>query len=61
VVEAPERGRANDAVVDLLVETLSVSRGDVRLVAGHAARDKVVELEGLAEDELVRRLSGAAS
>jgi uncharacterized protein YggU (UPF0235/DUF167 family) len=43
------------------VETLSVSRGDVRVVAGHAARDKVVELEGLAEDELVRRLSGAAS
>jgi uncharacterized protein len=60
VAEAPERGRANDAVVDLLAETLSVSRRDVRVVAGHAARDKVVELAGLAEDELVRRLSGAA-
>jgi uncharacterized protein len=57
----PERGRANDAVLDLLAETLSVPRHDVRLVSGHGARDKVIELDGIAEAETLRRLeSGAA-
>ena len=60
VAEAPERGRANEAVVDLLAEALSVSRRDVRIVAGHGGRDKVVELDGIAEHELVQRLSGAS-
>jgi uncharacterized protein YggU (UPF0235/DUF167 family) len=60
VAEAPERGRANEAVLDLLAETLSVPRRDVRVVSGHGARDKVVELDGIAEDETVRRLSGGS-
>jgi uncharacterized protein len=58
---SPERGRANEAVLELLAEKLSVPRGDVRLVAGHTARDKIVELHGIAEDETVRRLSGGPS
>jgi uncharacterized protein len=57
VAAAPERGRANEAVVNLLAETLAVSPRDVRIVAGHTGRDKVVELDGIAEDELARRLS----
>jgi uncharacterized protein len=58
---APERGRANEAVLELLAETLSVPRGDLRVVSGHTARDKIVELHGIAEDETVRRLSGGPS
>lgn len=58
MAEAPERGRANDAVLDLLSESLSLPRRDVELVAGHGGRDKVVEVHGIAEDEAVRRLSG---
>jgi uncharacterized protein len=56
VAAAPEQGRANDAVLDLLAATLSMRRRDVRLVAGHGARDKVVELDGIAEEETLRRL-----
>ena len=61
VSAAPERGRANDAVLDLLAQTLSMPRADVKLVSGHAGRDKVVVLHGIAEDETVRRLSGSPS
>jgi hypothetical protein len=61
VAASPERGRANEAVLDLLAEALSVPRRAVRLVAGHGARDKVVELEGLAEDEMLRRLENGAT
>ena len=60
-VAAPaEAGRANDAVVRLLAETLSVPRSSVTLVSGHGARDKIVELAGIDPGETDRRLSSAA-
>ena len=59
VAEAPERGRANDAVLALLARTLDVPRSSLTLVSGHGARDKVVELDGLDHDEVERRLASA--
>ena len=56
---APERGRANDAVLKLLAERLRVAPGELSLVAGRSGRDKIVELRGLGEDEADRRLEGA--
>ena len=61
VVAAPERGRANDAVVDLLTVALGVSRGDVEIVAGRGGRDKVAALQGLSSTEAARRLDAAAA
>ena len=60
-VAAPgEGGRANEAVVRLLAQTLSLSRDAVTLVSGHGARDKIVELTGLDSTQIERRLSSAA-
>jgi uncharacterized protein YggU (UPF0235/DUF167 family) len=59
VREAPERGRANDALVELLAGTLALPKRDVRLVRGHAARNKLFELTGLTADETERRLAAA--
>ena len=53
---APERGRANKALLRLLADTLGLPKTDVSLVSGHAGRDKVVELRGLSEAEVVSRL-----
>jgi uncharacterized protein (TIGR00251 family) len=60
VAAAPERGRANDAVLKLLAERLRVPPAGLTLVAGRSGRDKVVELRGLGADEANRRLEGAA-
>jgi uncharacterized protein (TIGR00251 family) len=60
VAAPPEGGRANEAVVRLLAETLSVPRHAVTLVSGHGARDKIVELAGLDPAQIERRLSSAA-
>ena len=57
VSAAPERGRANEAVVDLLAERLGVPRRSLTVVSGQSSRDKVVELRGLAADEAERRLA----
>src|SRR5436309_15854293 len=60
VAAPPEGGRANEAVVRLLAETLSVPREAVTLVSGHGGRDKIVELAGLGPPQIERRLSSAA-
>ena len=54
---APERGPANAEVVHLLAGVLGLAPQDVRIVAGHTARDKVVELDRLSLDEVEQRLS----
>jgi uncharacterized protein len=60
VAAPPEGGRANEAVVRLLAETLSLPRDAVTLVSGHTARDKIVQLTGLDSTQIERRLSSAA-
>ena len=60
-VAAPaEAGRANEAVVRLLADTLSLPRDAVTLVSGHGARDKIVQLAGLDPTQVERRLATAA-
>jgi uncharacterized protein len=59
VTAAPERGRANDEVLDLLAETLGLRRPQLRLVSGAGSRDKLVELEGLDSGEAEERLERA--
>jgi uncharacterized protein (TIGR00251 family) len=52
-------GRANEAVLKLLAETVGLSRSSVDLVSGHGAREKIVELTGVGPDEMERRLAAA--
>lgn len=60
-VTAPaEDGRANDAVMRLLADTLALPLASVKLVSGQTSRDKIVELAGVEPEEIERRLSSAA-
>jgi uncharacterized protein YggU (UPF0235/DUF167 family) len=54
-----ERGAANEEVVRLLADRLDLPRRRVVLVAGHGARDKVLELTGITPGEIERRLDEA--
>lgn len=58
VAEPPEDGRANEAVLRLLADTLDVPRASVVLVSGHASRDKIVTLDGLGQAHTERLLAG---
>ena len=55
---APERGRANAELLDLLSERLGVRRAELSIVSGLATKDKVVELRGLSAHEAAHRLEG---
>lgn len=54
-----ERGKANAAVETLLNEALGLSRGGATIVSGSTSPRKVVEIVGLSEAEIRRRLSDA--
>lgn len=60
VAEAPERGRANEAVLRLLADALALPRTALKLVSGHGAREKIVELTGIGPALSERRLAAAA-
>ena len=58
VTAAPEGGKANEAVLRVLRDALGLPRGAVRIVGGATSREKWVELDGIGEAELKRRLEG---
>ncbi len=56
----PEKGRANEAVIRLLASHLGVPRASLSIVRGATSRDKLVEVDGLSEDQL-RTLLGPSA
>jgi len=60
IAAAPERGRANGALRELLAGVLDVHPRDVQVVSGRGSRRKVVEVEGVEEAAAVQRLKAAS-
>ena len=60
VAAAPAGGRANDALTRFLSELLGVPAADVRVVSGGSGREKVVEVDGRAAQEVDALLAAAA-
>jgi uncharacterized protein (TIGR00251 family) len=57
-VTAPaERGKANAAIEAVVAEALGLSKECARIVAGSASPHKILEITGLSEAEVYRRLS----
>ena len=52
----PHEGKANAAMLELLADTLGVSKSRLYLVRGHTSRDKVVAVDGLTRGEVAQRL-----
>ena len=54
----PVEGKANEECVRLLAEVAGVARARVRIVTGLTSRTKVVEIEGITEEEFGRAAGG---
>ena len=50
----PVEGKANEECVRFLAELVGVARARVRIVMGLTSRTKVVEIEGITEEEFGR-------
>ena len=56
---APEKGKANKAIVAVLAKALGLKKGQVRLLGGEASRDKRILLQGLTAEEAAERVNKA--
>ncbi|HEX6939840.1 MAG TPA: DUF167 domain-containing protein [Longimicrobiales bacterium] len=54
----PVEGEANEELVRFLAKLLGVPKSAVRLVSGESGRNKVVEVRGVALDDVARALGG---
>jgi uncharacterized protein (TIGR00251 family) len=52
VSAAPEGGRANAAVCEVLAASLGVAARQVRVVRGHTSPRKIVEIDGLSAEQV---------
>ena len=57
-IKAPAvEGKANAALIEYLSELTDVSRSKIQLKAGEKSRIKLIEIEGLAPDEVRARIT----
>ena len=52
----PEGGKANNELIELMSKKLKVPKSNIRIVKGLTSRNKVIEIEGLSYEEILRRL-----
>ena len=61
VTQAPEKGKANKAIIALLAESLDLRKSQIELVAGEASPQKRFLVRGIAPAELAARIEQARS
>ena len=59
VSAAPQRGKANQAVLKLLAKTLKVKKAQLSIVGGETSHHKTVQVQGLTEGELLDSLEAS--
>ena len=56
VTQAPEKGKANEAIIEVLAALLELKRNQLRLVAGATSSQKRFLVTGVSLDELRQRV-----
>jgi len=57
VTAEPEKGKANEAEVQVLAAALSLRPSQVAIVSGHGSPRKTGRIEGMGQDELDKKLA----
>ncbi len=56
IAAPPEKGKANERLIDFLSEVLHVSKSSITILRGTTGRMKVVAISGCTEKEVMDRL-----
>lgn len=59
VTQAPEKGKANKAIVALLAEALDLKKSQIELLAGETSPQKKLLICDISREELAKRISVA--
>jgi uncharacterized protein (TIGR00251 family) len=54
VTVAPEKGKANKAVIKVLSKLLGIKSSDIQIISGETSRDKKVLIRNISEEDLNR-------
>ena len=60
VTAPPAEGQANTGVITLLAKTLGISRSKLQIIRCQSARDKLVSVDTLSQQEVRRRIEAQA-
>ncbi len=52
ITTAPEKGKANKAIIKLLAKTLGTAPSRIRVIRGQTSPDKTVEIEDMSETQV---------
>ena len=52
VTAAPEKGKANKAIIELLADTLHINESSIHIISGESSRDKRLMIEGLTPEDI---------
>jgi len=52
----PEKGKANEELINFLSEVLGVSKSSIGIIRGHNRRNKLIAIAGLSQADAMRRL-----
>ena len=53
----PVKGKANRELIAFLGQKLGVGKDNLTIIKGHTSRNKVIAIDGLSQEEVIRRLS----
>src|SRR5438270_4892093 len=61
VTQAPEKGKANKAIIEVLAKGLSLKRSQIELLSGETQPQKRFLIRGISRVELSERIAAAAA
>jgi uncharacterized protein len=59
VTQVAEKGKANQAVIEVLAKGLGLKRSQIELVSGPAQREKTLLIRGITRADLAARIAAA--
>lgn len=57
IAAPPVKGKANKELTGFLSQALGVSKSALSIIKGQTSRNKVIAVEGLSREDIIRRLS----
>ncbi|HET6883797.1 MAG TPA: DUF167 domain-containing protein [Pirellulales bacterium] len=57
VMQVPEKGKANKAIIELLAQKLEVKKSQIELIAGETSSQKRFLIRGISSHEVAGRLT----
>ena len=56
IAAPPVRDKANKELIAFLSQILGVSKGALTIIQGHTSKNKVIAIDGLSQEQIMKRL-----